>query len=297
MAIVRLTVVAVLLAGAAAVGWFYWDHQHLYPHTRDAYVRANVVGVASQVEGPISRLYVIDNQLVHAGDPLFEIDPAPFEARARTVEGKLARAEAEVVLGEQEVHRYTPLVARQFAPREKLDELEAKLRAAQADVELARAELNDAQLYLSYTKVAAPTTGYVTNLLVRVGTYVHVGQQLFALVESETWWISANYMETYLHRVRPGQPAHITIDMYPGKVFTGLVEGISAGIYQVDGETAGYGLAIVRQTIDWVRLAQRFPVRVTITDLDPLYPLRSGANAEVTIDTVTPAEADGHRRR
>ena len=114
----------------------------------------------------------------------------------------------------------------------------------------------------------APTTGYVTNLLVRVGTYVHVGQQLFALVESETWWISANFMETYLRRVRVGQPARITIDMYPGRLFTGVVEGISAGIYQVDGETAGYGLPIVRQTIDWVRLAQRFPVRVTITDLD-----------------------------
>src|SRR5262249_5565914 len=100
MAIVRLTVVIVLLATASVAGWLYWNHQHLYPHSRDAYVRANVVGIAAQVEGPISRLYVIDNQLVHAGDPLFEIDPAPFEARARTAEGKLARAEAEVVLGE-----------------------------------------------------------------------------------------------------------------------------------------------------------------------------------------------------
>ncbi len=288
IAVLRLTVVTVLLVLAAGAGWYYWQHQHLYPHTRDAYVRANVVGIAAQVEGPITRLSVIDNQLVHAGDPLFEIDPEPFQARARTVEGKLARAEAEVVLGEQELRRYGPLVAKQFVPREKLDELQAKLRAATADVELARAELDDARLYLSYTKVPAPTTGYVTNLLVRVGTYVKTGQQLFALVESETWWISANFMETYLRRVRPGQAARITIDMYPDRVFTGVVEGISAGIYQVDGETSGYGLPIVRQTIDWVRLAQRFPVRVTITDLDPGYPLRSGANAEVTIDTVSP---------
>jgi len=293
IAFVRLTAVAVLLALATCAGWYYWNHQHLYPHTRDAYVRANVVGIAAQVEGPITRLYVIDNQLVHSGDRLFEIDPEPFQARARTDEGKLARAEAEVALEEQEVQRYTPLVARQFVPREKLDQLQAKLRAARADVELARAELQDALLSLSYTKVAAPTTGYVTNLLVRVGTYVHIGQQLFALVESETWWISANFMETYLRRVRIGQPARITIDMYPGRVFSGVVEGISAGIYQVDGETAGYGLPLVRQTIDWVRLAQRFPVRVTITDLDLRYPLRSGANAEVTIDTVPSAPAAG----
>ena len=286
IAALRLTVVTVLIVLATGAGWYYWEHQHLYPHTRDAYVRANVVGIAAQVEGPITRLSVIDNQLVHAGDPLFEIDPEPFQARVRTVEGKLARAEAEVVLEEQEVQRYTPLVAKQFVPREKLDELQAKLRAATADVEVARAELEDARLYLSYTQVPAPTTGYVTNLLARVGTYVNTGQQLFALVESETWWISANFMETYLRRVRPGQAARITIDMYPDRVFTGVVEGISAGIYQVDGETSGYGLPIVRQTIDWVRLAQRFPVRVTITDLDARYPLRSGANAEVTIDTV-----------
>jgi membrane fusion protein, multidrug efflux system len=285
MTVGRLTIVTVLVALAAAAGWYYWQYQHLYPHTRDAYVRANVVGVAAQVEGPITRLYAIDNQLVHAGDPLFEIDPAPFQARVRTLEGKLARADAEVVLADQEVQRYTPLVARQFAPREKLDELQARLRAAHADVELARAELQDALLYLSYTKIPAPTSGYVTNLLVRVGTYVHVGQQIFALVESETWWISANFMETYLRRMRTGQPARITIDMYPGTIFTGVVEGISAGIYQVDGETAGFGLPFVRRTIDWVRLAQRFPVRVTITDLDTRYPLRSGANAEVTIDT------------
>ncbi|MGH7787711.1 MAG: HlyD family secretion protein [Candidatus Binatia bacterium] len=284
--LLKLSLVAVLCGLAGAAGWSYWRHQQRYPHTRDAYVRGNVVGIAAQVDGPISRLYVNDNQLVQSGDPLFEIDPQPFEARVRTVEGQLARAEAEVVLQAQEVARYTPLVQRQFAPREKLDELEARLRAARADVELSRAELHDAMLYLSYTRIAAPTAGYVTNLLVRVGTYVTKGQQLFALVESQTWWISANYMETYVHRVRPGQPARVTIDMYPGKQFHGVVEGISAGIYQLDGEIYGYGLPIVRQTIDWVRLAQRFPVRITLTELDPAYPLRSGANAEVTIDTV-----------
>ena len=69
--ILRLTVVVLLLALAAGAGWYYWDHQHLYPHTRDAYVRANVVGIAAQVEGPITRLGVVDNQLVHSRSPLW----------------------------------------------------------------------------------------------------------------------------------------------------------------------------------------------------------------------------------
>ena len=286
-------VVAVLVAAAAYTGRYYWEYSHRFPHTRDAYVRANVVGIAAQIDGPIWRLYVADNQQVHAGDPLFEIDPRPFEAAARQAEANVRRWDAELLYAQEQLARYQPLVKDQFVPLEKLDLVAAKAREASAQLELSRADLELAELNLSYTKVNAPANGYVTNFLVRVGTYVKMGQQLFALVESDTWWITANFMETYLRDIRPGQHARITIDIYPGKVFHGLVEGVSAGIYQVDGKTTDYGLPLVDQTIDWVRLAQRFPVRVTITDLDPAFPLRSGANAEVTIDTTTAPAGGG----
>src|SRR5260221_4862425 len=114
--VLRLTVVILLVALATGAGWYYWNDQHLHPHTRDAYVRGNVVGIAAQVEGPITRLGVVDNQLVHSGELLFEIDPQPFEARVRTVEGKLGRAEAAGALGPEEVQPYTPLVAGPVVP-------------------------------------------------------------------------------------------------------------------------------------------------------------------------------------
>ncbi len=283
----RLGVVLCLAAAAGFAAWWAWEWQHRYPHTRDAYVRANVVGIAAQVDGPITRLYVRDNQPVRKGDLLFEIERQPYEAVVAQMVGKVRRAEAALFDARQILERTERLARDQFVSREKRDSDIAAVRAAEAELELSRAELWGAELDLSYTRVPAPADGYVTNFLVRVGTYVKRGQELFALVEDGTWWVSANFMETYLRDVRPGQRAWITVDMYPGRKFAGVVEGVSAGIYQVDGETTGYGLARVSQTLDWVRLAQRFPVRVTFVDPDPALPLRSGANAEVTIDTTS----------
>jgi membrane fusion protein (multidrug efflux system) len=280
----RIGTVLVLLGVASFAGWRTWQYQHRYPHSRDAYVRANVVGIAAQVDGPITQLFVRDNQRVREGEILFQIERQPYQAAVARAAGKVGRAQAEVFNARQILVRSERLARDQFVSREKLDSDLAALRAAEAELELARADLWAAELNLSYTEVPAPADGYVTNFLVRVGTYVTRGQELFALVEDGTWWVTANFMETYLRVLRPGQRAWIRVDMYPDQVFAGVVEGVSAGIYQVDGETTGYGLARVSQTLDWVRLAQRFPVRVTFTDPPPEYPLRSGANAEVTID-------------
>lgn len=286
----RIGTVLVLLVVAGWAAWRTWEFQHRYPHSRDAYVRANVVGIAAQVDGPITRLFVGDNQPVKKGEILFQIEREPYEAIVKRAEGKVGRAEAELYNARQIQQRSERLARDQFVSREKLDSDVAAVRAADAELELARADLWAAQLNLSYTEVPAPADGYVTNFLVRVGTYVTRGQELFALVEDKTWWVTANFMETYLHGIRPGQRAWITVDMYPDQVFDGVVEGVSAGIYQVDGETTGYGLARVSQTLDWVRLAQRFPVRVTFLDPHDGVPLRSGANAEVTIDAAPPRD-------
>lgn len=326
---IRATVTGVVVVIAVwSVAW-WWEEQRVHPTTDDAFVLADIVGVAAQVSGPIVRAAVVDNQDVEVGDLLFQIDPRPFEiaveqARARrdlaaqeieayaaaveVARARMATRQAALEYAEQYLARIGPLVERQFMTRDELDDAITKDREARAAVDAARralemaeatygkagaansryrlaeAELADAELLLSYTQVFSPVNGYVTNLNLPIGTYVNEGVQLFAIVDRDTFWFSARYKETFLDRVRPGQRATVTLNSYPDRSFAGIVQGVGWGIFQPDGATMGL-LPEVDPVVYWVRLAQRFPVRVEFLERDPSRPLRVGANGWVTIHT------------
>ncbi len=327
--VVRALVSVVVAMVAAALVLWWWREQRVNPTTDDAFVQADIVGVAAQVSGPIVRTLVADNQRVERGDLLFVIDPRPFElavaeARAQrdlaaqdveafAAEVEVARAdvetrEAALLYATQYLERIQPLVERQFMTRDALDDAVTKAREARAAVEaaqralqvaeatygqageansrfrLAEAALGEAELRLGYTRVFAPVNGYVTNLNLPVGTYVNEGVQLFAIVDADSFWFSARFKETFLDRVRPGQTATITLNSYPDRSFPGVVQGVGWGIFQPDGSTVEL-LPEVDPVVYWVRLAQRFPVRVEFLERDPSRPLRVGANGWVTIHT------------
>src|SRR5262249_21726150 len=181
---------------------------------------------------------------------------------------------------------------------EQLHSAEALLRKARHDLEtaenlkvaagtaarVAEAALATADLNLTYTRIIAPADGFITNLNLPPGNYVRAGEQLFALVDSHSFWLSAIYRETHLTRIKPGQPATIRLYLYPDRIFHGVVQGIGWGIHQEDGATVSL-LPDVSPVIYWVRLAQRFPVRLEFTDLEPSTPLRLGARGTATIYT------------
>ena len=129
-----------------------------------------------------------------------------------------------------------------------------------------------------HTRVA----GWVERLDVSTtGEMVQAGQPLFAIIEANRWWVDANFKETDLARIKPGQKATIRLDMYPGTTLDGVVESISAG----SGATFSV-LPPENATGNWVKVTQRFPVRIKITSSPaPDKPLRMGASATVTIDT------------
>ena len=114
----------------------------------------------------------------------------------------------------------------------------------------------------------------------RPGATVGAGSPLFAIIEGDPWWVDANFKETDLSRIKIGQKGTIRLDMYPGTVFEGVVESISAG----SGATFSV-LPAENATGNWVKVTQRFPVRLRFTDLPEDKPLRAGASATVTIDT------------
>jgi len=136
------------------------------------------------------------------------------------------------------------------------------------------------------THVTAPGAGWVTNVNLRPGSVVQAGTPAFAVIEDSNWWVDANFKETDLGRIKPGQKATISLDMYPGMTLDGVVESISAG----SGATFSV-LPPENATGNWVKVTQRFPVRVRITSTpDPDNPLRLGASATVTIDTAEAAQ-------
>lgn len=322
----RFIGVAIVL-GACAIGAYVWRVSYLEPRTDDASVRANVVGIAPHVGGPLVELNVVDNQAVHEGDLLFVIDPRPFEveleearaamlltrsevaAIANAVEAatsEVARLEAENSYASEHVHRLEPLLPKQFVTKDKYEEAQVQSRSSRAALERARQELarqqsllaqfgdvnarvaaaeaqvNRAQLNLDYCRVHAPFDARVTNLNISRGEYALPGQQVFALVDTRAWYVMANFQETFLDSIRPDMPVEVYLMSYPNRRFRGTVQGTGWAVRPQDGVTQGV-LPDVKPTLNWVRLAQRIPVRILLEPPDAERPYRMGMTAVVTV--------------
>ena len=130
--------------------------------------------------------------------------------------------------------------------------------------------------------VRAPFDAYVTNLNIAVGQYANQGQEIFALIDDRVWYVMANFRESFLGHIAPGMEADVYLIAYPSRRFRGRVQGVGWGLYQQHGASVGV-LPAVEPTLNWVRLAQRFPVRIRLEPPDPERPYRMGATAVVTI--------------
>ncbi len=147
-----------------------------------------------------------------------------------------------------------------------------------ASVQAAQSRLRQAKLDLSHTRVYAPTSGTVANLTLRPGSPVQPLAPVFSLVSDANYWVDANFKETQLNRVRPGQEATVRVDMYPEREFHGRVQSLSGG--------SGAAFSLLppeNATGNWVKVTQRVPVRVHILDPDPQHPLRIGTTATVRV--------------
>ena len=311
---------------------------YLYPRTDDAYVRANLVGIAPHVSGPITELPIVDNQYVKQGDLLFIVDPRPYQAaldsataklqlteldiRAledaiRTAKSDQVRLEADAAYDKQYLNRIEPLLAKHFVTandvfnaRSRVSAAEAAVQAAHSDVSKAQNQLGqygdinalrkdaeaaeyNAKLNVGYCYVRAPYDGWVTNLNIAQGQYANEGREVVSLVDDRKWYVIANFRETFLSHIEPGMNAEVFILAYPNKRFRGRVQGVGWALYQQNGATVE-GLPQTEPTLNWVRLSQRFPVRIVLEDRDPKFPFRTGTTAVVTIQGYR--DQDGRER-
>jgi multidrug resistance efflux pump len=278
--LITLIIVGLALWAAVSIYLRYIEH----PWTRDGQVRANIVGIAPRVSGPIIHVAVHDNQELRKGDLLFEIDPSDFEAQVSIAAGQVQNDEATLKQQQQNLQRQTELYRTHVTATQDFQNAQDTFAAAQAQLASARASLELAKLNFSYTKVFAPVDGYVTNMNTSEGTYVTAGVQLLALVDTSSFWIAGYFKETQLPHIQVGQKAIVTVMGEENKAFQGVVCSVGWGVFVQNGSggTSTALLPSVNQTIDWVRLPQRFPVRIQVLENSPV-PLRIGQTVSVAI--------------
>lgn len=303
-------------------GYLYYHYESTHPSTNDAYVGANVVNITPQVSGRLLHVYVHNHEWVKSGTLLFQINPNAYliavdkahaalsnaiqamkaqSANIVTARALLKQAKAQAINAQLHAKRMLKLVSQNLAPPSEGDSAKAALSIATASVKAAKSRLqqsietlgkagiNNANiqsakaslaqtlLALKHTKVYAPADGFINHFDLRPGQLVMHDVPLFPFVESHTWWVTANYKETHLSHIRAGQHASVILDMYPDHVFHGIVKSISTG----SGATFSL-LPAENASGNWVKVTQRFPVRISIHDAQA-YPLRVGATADVTI--------------
>lgn len=278
----RVAVTLAAVAVAVFAGWQFWNYYLLSPWTRDARVLADVLRVAPDVSGLISAIHVRDNQAVGKGDLLFEIDPERFQAAVNLARANVAMKAAAVSLAQENVKRFLTL-QREDSPGFSLEggqRMQTTAAEAEAALQVARAELDVAEINMRRSRVHAAVSGYVTNLTAVAGDYASTGQGVMALVDSQSFYVYGYFMETKLPQIRPGAPARVEL-MAGGVVVDGVVEGLARAIAN-PADAAGL-LARVDPQFSWIRLAQRLPVRIKLGTLPPDVRLAAGMSATVVI--------------
>ena len=269
-----------VLALAIWIGRTLWEHYMNTPWTRDGRVRADIINVAADVNGYVVGVPVKDNQLVKKGDVLLEIDPEHYEIVVKQAQSLVASRKATWEMRKVNAHRRADMDSMVIS-RENRDDASNIADSALADYQHALAQLDAAQLNLKRTKVLATVDGYVTNLNVHRGDYARIGEAKMAVVDMNSFWVYGFFEETKLPHIRVGDKADL--QMMSGEVLKGHVESISRGIYDRDNPESRELVADVNPTFNWVRLAQRVPVRIHIDEIPDGFLLAAGTTCTVIV--------------
>ncbi|WP_175689075.1 multidrug transporter subunit MdtN [Burkholderia anthina] len=323
----------IVIAALVLLGVVVWRLDQS-PTTDDAYVYADTINVVPEVNGKIVEMPVRDNQPVKQGDLLFRIDPRPYQdalnqARARlvtldkqigltqrtvnaqqynadSVKAAVERSRAQAAQAADTLHRMEPLLAPGYTSAEDVDRARTAQRAAQAELNAAmlqaqqasaavsgvdalvaqraevEAQIAIAELNLEYTEVRAPFDGRVASLRTTVGQFASALKPVFTLIDTRHWYVVANFRETDLKGIRAGMPATVYLTSDTGKRFDGTIDSISYGVLPDDGGVVLDGLPRVARSINWVHVSQRFPVKIAVRDPDPNL-FRVGTSAVATL--------------
>jgi RND family efflux transporter MFP subunit len=270
---------------ATVFGIQLWRHYVLSPWTRDGRVVANSVTVAAEVGGRIVAIRISENQYVKKGDVLFTIDQSSYKAALDNAKATVASTQATMEMRSSNAARGHKLT-RLSISAEALEDLDLQAKAAEANYQQALAVCENAQINFDRTVVYAPVNGYVTNLVLDVGDYADAGKPVLAVVDQDSFRVEAYLEETKLNFVKVGDLAVVT-PLSGAPPIKGKVDSIARGIGDTQNPTGNNLLQNVNATFEWVRLAQRIPVRIKLINVPEDTILSSGMTVTVSITQET----------
>ncbi len=330
-------VLPLVIVSVVGIGFYWWQQVRFIESTDNAYVEADISNISVKVPGYVVKTLVTDNQYVHKGQLLAELESEQYQAQVdqnlatlasskaelqtlaakvelqhaliRQAKAAVATALAEQVRTEQQLKRTNQLKHQDYSSQDEVDQaqanfdsavghldeadaalvakqaeltvLNAQLIQSQSQVDLAQAGLELAQIQLADTQIRAPFDGVIGKRGALSGQYVQPGQALYSLVPEEQVWITANFKETQIQHMKPGQDVQVYLDAFPDQRFIGVIDSLSPA------SGAKFSLLPAENaTGNFTKIVQRIPVRIRL-QLDAKARIVPGLSAVVKVNTNT----------
>ena len=282
---IKIILNVAIFGSALYFGYIKFQDYFNNPWTRDGQVRAQVIQISPRVSGAVTSISVIDNQEVKKGDLLFSIDPSQYQIKIDQARADLKREEANVRGTKIEYDRVKTIAAKNkgAVSQKDLNRNRVNYEKSLAKIDSYKEKLKTALLNYSFTKVRASVDGFVSNINFQVGSQAVANRAILALVDKNSFWVFGFFRESMLKDIKIGDEAKVTLMAYPERPISGKVESIGWGIAHSDGNPGNNLLPKIKPVFQWIRLAQRIPVRIELDTLPEGVELRFGLTASVMI--------------
>ncbi len=275
--------IAVVFAAVFAGRWVWTDYMHT-PWTRDGRIRAEIVTVSADVSGWVTTLNVKDGQDVKKGQLLFSVDNKRYQAALGKAKANTESALLTWELAKHKYNRRVELKTQKAISEEDLELTRINRNIAKANYDLAKTDQDLAQLNVDRTEVVAPVSGQIINLNLRQGNYIGQGVSVFAIVKSNSFYVTGYFEETKIPLIYENQQAKIAL-LSGGKQLTGHVVSVGKAIANTNTQSNSQLLPQIQQTFNWVRLSQRIPVDIQLDALPQDSQLSAGMTATIHLST------------
>ena len=278
---INFVITIAIVAAAVFLSRALWNRYMNSPWTRDGRVRADVIKVAADVSGVVVKVAVKDNQLVRKGDLLFTVDRERYRLTLDKANAALAARKAEMAMRRQESERRAEL-ENVVVSAEVSENARSLADSATATYQEAMVAVETAKLNLNRTEVRSTVDGYITNLSVHPGDFASAGEAKLAVIDKNSFWVYGYFEETKLHLLHKGDQVAIRL-LGNAPVLKGRIESMARGISDHDNPTSRELLSDVNPVFNWVRLAQRVPVRIKIDQIPENIHLAAGMTCTVIV--------------